>query len=59
MDNIDDAVNELKKKGVTFEKYEGDIKTDENNIVRGNGGPNVAWFKDPGGNILSVLESEK
>jgi catechol 2,3-dioxygenase-like lactoylglutathione lyase family enzyme len=55
VDNIESAVDELAKRGVRFESYEGDIKTDEKGIHRGNG-PNIAWFKDPAGNILSVLE---
>ncbi len=55
--NIDEAVDQLIKKGVTFEQYEGSIKTDEKGICRGGShGPNIAWFKDPAGNILSVLE---
>jgi len=59
--NIDEAVNKLKGKNVQFESYEGAIKTDENNISRGaeaGRGPNIAWFKDPAGNILSVIEDE-
>jgi catechol 2,3-dioxygenase-like lactoylglutathione lyase family enzyme len=55
VEDIDSAVDELKQKGVTFEKYEGEIKTDEKGIHR-NGGPTIAWFKDPAGNILSVVE---
>ncbi len=55
VDNIESAVDELTKRGVRFERYEGDIKTDEKGIHRGDG-PNIAWFKDPAGNILSVLE---
>ena len=55
--DIEAAVDELTKQGVRFEKYEGDIKTDEKGIHR-NGGPTIAWFKDPAGNILSVLETE-
>lgn len=55
--NIDQAVDELTKRGVKFEIYDyPDLKTDEKGIVRGGGGPNIAWFKDPAGNILSVLE---
>jgi catechol 2,3-dioxygenase-like lactoylglutathione lyase family enzyme len=54
--NIDAAVDELRKRGVTFEKYEGEIKTDEKGIHRDDEGPNIAWFRDPAGNILSVLE---
>ena len=56
VDNIEQAVDELTKLGVRFERYdEGDLKTDEKGIFRG-GGPKIAWFKDPAGNILSVLE---
>jgi predicted enzyme related to lactoylglutathione lyase len=56
--NIDEAVAELKSSGVIFNSYHTeDLKTDENNISRGNGGPNIAWFTDPSGNILSVLET--
>ncbi len=55
VDNIERAVDELTKRGVRFEHYEGDIKTDKKGIARGNG-PSIAWFKDPAGNILSVLE---
>jgi catechol 2,3-dioxygenase-like lactoylglutathione lyase family enzyme len=57
VDDVDLAVDELKKRGVRFEKYNGaEIKTDEKGIMRGNG-PTIAWFKDPAGNILSVLEA--
>jgi len=57
VDHIETSVAELKKMGVVFESYDmKDLKTDENNIARGGGGPNIAWFKDPAGNILSVLE---
>jgi predicted enzyme related to lactoylglutathione lyase len=54
--NIDQAVDQLIQKGVSFEQYEGQIQTDEKGISRGNGGPNIAWFKDPAGNIFSVIE---
>jgi catechol 2,3-dioxygenase-like lactoylglutathione lyase family enzyme len=53
--NIDKAVAELTKRGVRFERYEGDLKTDDKGIFRG-GEPLIAWFKDPAGNILSVLQ---
>jgi catechol 2,3-dioxygenase-like lactoylglutathione lyase family enzyme len=56
VDNIEQAVDELTKRGVRFEHYEGEIKMDKKGIARGNG-PNIAWFKDPAGNILSVLEA--
>ena len=57
--NIEQAVDELTRRGVPFEIYdEEEYKTDEKGIARGNGGPSIAWFKDPAGNILSVLEVE-
>jgi predicted enzyme related to lactoylglutathione lyase len=57
VDDIDVAADELKAAGVTFEKYDGEIETDEKGIHRGgDGGPQIAWFKDPAGNILSVLQ---
>jgi catechol 2,3-dioxygenase-like lactoylglutathione lyase family enzyme len=56
--SVDSAVEELTQKGVRFEKYNSpDLKTDEKGIMRGNG-PVIAWFKDPAGNILSVLEEK-
>jgi catechol 2,3-dioxygenase-like lactoylglutathione lyase family enzyme len=58
VNNIDAAVDVLKQKGVNFEHYEGEIKTDAKGIHRDNG-PTIAWFKDPAGNILSVVESDK
>lgn len=58
VDNVDKAVDELTKRGVRFEIYDmPDLKTDEKGIARGNG-PDIAWFKDPAGNILSVLKVE-
>lgn len=54
VDDVDATVDELVAKGVSFEKYEG-YGQDEKGIVRGHG-PTIAWFKDPAGNILSVLE---
>jgi len=54
--DIDAAVDELKQKGVSFEHYDGEMKTDKKGIHR-EGGPTIAWFKDPAGNILSVLEN--
>jgi hypothetical protein len=54
--DVDLAVDELKKRGVRFEQYDlPNLKTDEKGIMRGNG-PTIAWFKDPVGNILSVIE---
>jgi catechol 2,3-dioxygenase-like lactoylglutathione lyase family enzyme len=58
VDNVEKAVDELTKRDVHFEIYnEADLKTDEKGIFRG-GGPKIAWFKDPAGNILSVLEEK-
>ncbi len=58
VDDIESAVDKLTNTGVRFEKYEGEIKTDEKGIHR-NGGPSIAWFKDPAGNILSLLQNDK
>lgn len=59
VDNVEKAVDELTERGVQFEKYDyPDLKTNEKGIVRGGGGPAIAWFKDPAGNILSVLEED-
>ena len=53
------AVDELTKRGVRFEIYDlPNLKTDKKGIMRGNG-PTIAWFKDPAGNILSVIEEAK
>jgi catechol 2,3-dioxygenase-like lactoylglutathione lyase family enzyme len=56
VDDIDKAVDELAALGVHFERYEG-AEQDEKGIHRGEG-PNIAWFKDPAGNILSVIQVE-
>lgn len=56
VDNIEDAVDSLFAKGIRFEQYEEPIKTDEKGICSTGEGPKIAWFKDPFGNILSVLE---
>ncbi|PYI52830.1 MAG: glyoxalase [Verrucomicrobia bacterium] len=57
VENVDKAVDELRKRGVRFEIYDlPHIKTDDKGIIRGNG-PTIAWFKDPAGNILAVLET--
>ena len=58
VDDVDLAVDELTKRGVQFEHYnQGALKTDEKGIMRGNG-PTIAWFKDPAGNILSILKPD-
>jgi len=57
--DVDLAVDELTKRGVRFEIYDlPDLKTDKKGIMRGNG-PTIAWFKDPAGNVLSVIEEAK
>jgi catechol 2,3-dioxygenase-like lactoylglutathione lyase family enzyme len=54
VDDIDAAVDELVERGVSFERYEG-FDHDAKGIVR-TPGPQIAWFKDPSGNVLSVLQ---
>lgn len=57
--NIEETVKTLKTKGVKFESYDSpDLKTDADDIMRGNG-PTIAWFTDPAGNILSVIQTKK
>jgi catechol 2,3-dioxygenase-like lactoylglutathione lyase family enzyme len=58
VDNIDKAVDELTERGVSLERYDG-FDQDEKGIARGDEGPNIAWFKDPAGNILSVLQEAR
>ena len=55
--NVEEAVDQLTAKGIKFQQYEGELKTDKKGIFRG-GGPVIAWFTDPAGNILSVMEQE-
>jgi predicted enzyme related to lactoylglutathione lyase len=57
VDDIDKAVDELTERGVVFEKYGGDFGQDERGVMRGEGPP-IAWFKDPAGNILSVIQTD-
>lgn len=52
VDDIDSAVDQLTARGISFERYEG---SDEKGVIR-NWGPPIAWFKDPAGNIMSVLQ---
>lgn len=54
--NIKEKVDELTSKGVLFEQYSGQLKTDEKGISRNSSGPAIAWFKDPAGNIFSLIE---
>lgn len=55
VDDVDAAVEDLSSRGVAFERYDG-FDQDEKGIARGGPGPAIAWFKDPAGNILSVLQ---
>ncbi|MFE8938434.1 MULTISPECIES: VOC family protein [unclassified Streptomyces] len=55
VDDIERTVDELVGRGVTLERYPG-FDADDRGIVRGGGGPAVAWFTDPAGNVLSVLQ---
>jgi catechol 2,3-dioxygenase-like lactoylglutathione lyase family enzyme len=54
VDDIEQTVDELASRGVEFERYEG-FDQDDRGIMRG-GGPLIAWFKDPAGNVLSVIK---
>ncbi|GAA4181480.1 VOC family protein [Gryllotalpicola koreensis] len=59
VDDITAAAAELKAAGIELERYEG-LPHDENGIVRGkeaNQGPDIGWFRDPSGNIISILQS--
>ena len=56
VEDIEKTVDELAKRGVHFEQYEGEINTDEKGISRN--GPLIGWFKDPAGNIMSVIEDK-
>lgn len=55
VDDIDAAVDSLTEKGVSFERYDG-FDQDERGIAASEPGPRIAWFKDPAGNILSVMQ---
>jgi catechol 2,3-dioxygenase-like lactoylglutathione lyase family enzyme len=56
--DVDGAVDELSSRGVEFERYDG-FDQDEKGISRASGGgPDIAWFKDPAGNILAVLKAD-
>jgi catechol 2,3-dioxygenase-like lactoylglutathione lyase family enzyme len=57
--DVEKAIDELTLSGIKFEHYDSEgLKTDGKGIFRG-GGPTIAWFKDPSGNILSVTEENK
>ena len=53
--DIDAAVDDLTSRGIEFERYGEGFDQDERGVVRGSGPP-IAWFKDPAGNILSVIQ---
>ncbi|QDF00442.1 VOC family protein [Myxococcus xanthus] len=55
VDDIDKVVDALSQRGVRFERYDG-FDADAKGIVRGDRGPPIAWFKDPSGNVLAVLQ---
>lgn len=55
VDDIDHAVDDLMARGIRFERYDG-FEQDDKGIDRSGGGPLIAWFTDPAGNVLSVLE---
>src|SRR3989442_7553077 len=59
VDDIDAAVDDLTGRGAKFERYDDGPTQDEKGILRGraqNRGPDIAWFKDPAGNVLSVIQ---
>ena len=62
VDDIDAAVEELNAKGIAIERYDiGEVQPDDKGIYRGKAaghGPDIAWFKDPAGNILSVIQAK-
>jgi catechol 2,3-dioxygenase-like lactoylglutathione lyase family enzyme len=56
LDDVDRAVDELTKLGIRFQIYDkGELKTDDRGVFQGK--PKIAWFKDPAGNFLSILEN--
>ncbi len=59
VDDIDAAVDDLTRRGVKFERYDNGPQQDAKGVLRGraqNRGPDIAWFKDPAENVLSVIE---
>jgi catechol 2,3-dioxygenase-like lactoylglutathione lyase family enzyme len=58
--SVERSVDALTRQGVRFEiYYDGPVKTDAKGISRASGGPTIAWFKDPAGNVLSILEPRR
>lgn len=58
VDDIEKAVDELGRRGVSLERYDG-FDQDAQGIARGGGGPAIAWFKDPAGNIMAVMQDAR
>jgi catechol 2,3-dioxygenase-like lactoylglutathione lyase family enzyme len=61
VDDIAKAVEKLSARGISFESYGGEIETDDQGIMWGprqGRGPNLAWFRDPAGNFVSVVENQ-
>jgi extradiol dioxygenase family protein len=57
VDDVDKVVDELTKVGIRFQKYDkGELKTDDRGVFQGK--PKIAWFKDPAGNFISILEND-
>lgn len=56
VDSVEETVDRLTAAGVVFLQYQGELQTDKKGIARNSGGPVIAWFTDPAGNILSVVE---
>ena len=56
VDDVEATVDELTARGVELERYDG-FDQDEKGIARGDEGPTIAWFTDPAGNILAVMET--
>jgi catechol 2,3-dioxygenase-like lactoylglutathione lyase family enzyme len=56
VDDLAAAVDELTATGITMERYDG-FDQDERGIAAGTGGPHIAWFKDPAGNVLSLIQA--
>jgi predicted enzyme related to lactoylglutathione lyase len=58
VDDVDKAVDQLTEAGVTMQRYDG-FGQDEKGVARGDVGPAIAWFTDPAGNVLAVLEQDE
>jgi catechol 2,3-dioxygenase-like lactoylglutathione lyase family enzyme len=56
VDDVDAAVDDLNARGVDTNIYGSDIPADSRGVMKGNG-PDIAWFRDPAGNVLSVLSA--